>query len=375
MPSLLSPLTTYSDVTPQKRIITDVISLIDPSDAPMINNLGGLDGASGKFEFVNKPGKVVEWLEDTLIGLTGNLSVSTTATVVSLTLSDAANFQEGDVILIDSEYMWISAQNAAASTCTVTRGFNGSTTVSHAASAGVTKVGQARLEGAESDDIAFSDRTTGSNFSEILQQEVKVSRTQQQITQYGISDEMAYQGNKVVPSLMRLLERIFYHSTLAASGSATVPRVMAGYQGFVTTNKVSGATLAQSQFETAIGSAYAMGGYGPWDAYLAPANLQKVKNFYDSSAFLKVSRDENTVGMQIERVLTPYGEVNLVLDRWAKTTEIPLIDPKHCGWLTIYPFTQEPLAKTGDYDRSEVVGEFTLCLRQNAAHAVLTNVS
>jgi hypothetical protein len=375
MPSLLSPLTTYSDVTPQKRIITDVISLIDPSDAPMINNLGGLDGASGKFEFVNKPGKVVEWLEDTLIGLTGNLSVSTSATVVSLTLSDAANFQEGDVILIDSEYMWISAQNAAASTATVTRGFNGSTTVSHAASAGVTKVGQARLEGAESDDIAFSDRTTGSNFSEILQQEVKVSRTQQQITQYGISDEMAYQGNKVVPSLMRLLERIFYHSTLAASGSATVPRVMAGYQGFVTTNKVSGATLAQSQFETAIGSAYAMGGYGPWDAYLAPANLQKVKNFYDSSAFLKVSRDENTVGMQIERVLTPYGEVNLVLDRWAKTTEIPLIDPKHCGWLTIYPFTQEPLAKTGDYDRSEVVGEFTLCLRQNAAHAVLTNVS
>ncbi len=103
MASLASPLTTYSDTTPQKRVITDVISLIDPSDAPMIEALGGLDGASGKFKFVNTPGKVVEWLEDTLIGLTGNLSVSTTATVVSLTLSDAANFQEGDIILIDSE--------------------------------------------------------------------------------------------------------------------------------------------------------------------------------------------------------------------------------------------------------------------------------
>jgi hypothetical protein len=375
MSGLASPLTTYSDTTPQKRIITDVISIIDPSDDPMIENLGGLDGASSKFDFVNEPGKVVEWLEDTLVGLTGNLSVSTSATVVSLTLSDTNNFQPGDVVLVDSEYMWVSAVSASASTATVTRGFNGSTTVSHAASAAVTKIGQARLEGADSDPIGFSDRTTGSNYSQILHQEIKVSRTQQQITQYGISDEMAYQGNKVVPTLMRLLEKFFYHQTLTVAGTATAPRVMAGYQGFVTTNKVSGATLVQSMFEAAISSAYTAGGYGPWSAYCSPANLQKVKNFYDSSAFLKVSRDENTVGMQIERVLTPYGEVNLVLDRWAKTTEIPLIDPKHCGWLTIYPFTQEPLAKVGDYDRSEVVGEYTLCLRQNAAHAVLTNVS
>jgi hypothetical protein len=143
----------------------------------------------------------------------------------------------------------------------------------------------------------------------------------------------------------------------------------------VTTNKVSGGTIAQSQFEAAIQSAYQSGGYGPWDAYCSPTNLKKIKALYDTSAFLKVSRDENTIGMQIERILTPYGEVNLILDRWAKDTEIPLIDPKHCGWLTIYPFTQEPLAKVGDYDRAEVIGEFTLALRQNAAHAILTNVS
>lgn len=375
MANLASPLTTYSDSVPQKRVVTDIISLIDPSDDPMVNDLGGLDGASDKFEFVNTPGKVVEWLTDTLIGLTGNLSVSTTAAVVSLTFSDVSNFQVGDIILVDSEYMWISAVSVANSTGTVTRGFNGSTTVSHAASAGITKVGQARIEGADSDPIAFTGRTTTSNYSQIFQQEVKVSRTQQQITQYGIADEMAYQGNKVIPSLMRLIERTFYHSTVAAAGSASTPRAMGGYQAFVTTNKVSGSTLAQSQFEAAIQSAYAAGGYGPWDAYCSPTNLKKIKNFYDTSAFLKVARDENTVGMQIEKILTPFGEVNLVLDRWAKDTEIPLIDPRHCGWLTIYPFTQEPLAKVGDYDRAEVVGEFTLCLRQNGAHAILTNVS
>jgi len=48
MANLASPMTTYSDTTPQKKVITDYVSLIDPSDAPLIEALGGLDGAAGK---------------------------------------------------------------------------------------------------------------------------------------------------------------------------------------------------------------------------------------------------------------------------------------------------------------------------------------
>ena len=372
--ALTSPLTTYSDTTPHKRIITDTISLIDPSDSRMIEALGGLDGANGKFRFVNGNGKVVEWLEDTLISLSGALNGSITSTATTITMSDADNVQEGHILLIDSENMWVSSVNNATEVVTVTRAFQGSS-ASHADAAAITIVGMARLEGADSDDVAFTDRTVGSNYTQILHQEIKVARTQDQIAQYGISNESAYQGDKAVPSLVRLLERHFYYNTVAKAGSATTPRAMGGYQAFVTDNKVSGATLAQSQFENAVKAAYQDGGAGPWLAFCHPDNLQKVKNFYDSSNFLRVDRTENTAGMVIERVLTPYGTVDLVLDRWAKSTEIPLIDPQHAGFLTLYPFTQEPLAKTGDSEKSEVVGEFTLCLRQDKAHALLTAVS
>lgn len=373
--ALTSPLTTYSDTTPHKRIITDVISLIDPSDSPAIDRLGGLDGASDKFRFVNGQGKVVEWLEDTLISLSGALNGSIASNATTITMADGDNFQEGHIIEVDSERMWVSAVNNATEVLTVTRAFGGTTAATHADSAAVSITGMARLEGADSDDIAYTDRTTNSNFTQILHQEVKVTRTQGQIAQYGISDEMAYQGDKVIPSLTRLLEKHFYTSTAAASGSATTPRVMGGYQAFVTDNKVSGATLAQSQFENAVKAAYADGGNGPWAAFCSPNNLQKVKNFYDSSNFLRIDRSESTVGMVIERVLTPYGSVDLVLDRWAKDAQIAILDPMHVGFKTLYPFTQEPLAKSGDYDKSEVVGEFTLCLRQDKAHAALTNVS
>ncbi len=373
--ALTSPLTTYSDTTPHKRIITDVISLIDPSDAPAIDRLGGLDGADGKFRFVNGSGKVVEWLEDTLISLSGTLNGSITSTATTITMTDGDNFQEGHIIQIESERLWVSLVNNATEVVTVTRAFGGTTAATHADTTAVSIEGMARLEGATSDDIAFTDRTVGSNFTQIFHQEVKVSRTQNQIAQYGISDEMAYQGDKAVPSQMRLLEKHFYVSTLAGAGTATTPRVMGGYQAFVTDNKTSGASLTQAKFEDAIKLAYSDGGNGPWIGLLSPTNLQKVKNFYDSSSFLRVDRTETTVGMVIERVLTPYGSVDLVLDRWAKDAQIALIDPMHAGFRTLYPFTQEPLAKTGDFELSEVVGEFTLCIRQDKAHALLTAVS
>jgi len=372
--AITSPITSYSDTTPHKRVITDIISLIDPSDAPMVDALGGLDGASQKFRFVNGQSTNVEWLEDTLISLAGALNGSIASTVTTITLADGDNFQEGHIILIDSEMMWVSAVDNTTEVLTVTRAFQGSS-ASHADTSTVTIVGMARLEGDESDDIAFTDRTTNSNYTQILHQEIKVTRTHEQLSQYGISSEMMYQGNKVIPSLMRLLERHFYYNSVAKAGSATTPRAMGGYQAFITDNKVSGATLAQSQFENAVLAAYSDGGNGPWIAGCAPANLQKVKNFYDSSNFLRIDRTERTVGMVIETVVTPYGNVDLLLDRWAKTTEIPLVDPGHAGFLTYYPFTQEPLAKGGDYEKSEVVGEYTLCIRQDKAHALLTSVS
>lgn len=372
--ALVSPLTTYSDATPQKRVVTDVISLIDPSDAPMIEALGGLDGASSKFDFLNQPSTKVEWLEDTLISLSGTLNGSITSTATTITITDADNFQEGHIIEIDSERMWVSDVNNATEVATVTRAYEGSS-ASHADTATITIVGMARLEGDDSDDIAFTDRTVGSNYTQIFHQEVKVSRSQQQLSQYGISDEEAYQGDKVIPSLMRLLERHFYYSTVAKAGSATTPRQMGGYQAFITDNKVSGATLAQSQFENAVKAAYSDGGSGPWIAGCHPDNLQKVKNFYDSSNFLRVDRTEGSVGMVIETVMTPYGSVDLLLDRWAKAAQIPLVDPGNAGFLTYYPFTQEKLAKDGDYQKSEVVGEFTLCIKQDKSHALLTAVS
>lgn len=371
MAQLDSPLTSYSDTTPQKRTITDVISMIDPADTPMVQALGGLDGASSKFRFVNKGTTKVEWLEDELFALADTLDGSIATNTTALTVDDGAVFQEGDIILIDSEYAWVSA--VSGEVVTVTRNYGG-TQATHADAAAVTIVGQARLEGDDSDDRGFTDRTAPYNYTQIFQHEIKVSRTQNQLAQYGIAREFDYQAEKAVPGLMRLVERNLFHGVRGA-GSASTPRGFGGFGTFITDNTASGGSLAQSAFEDALEAAYNDGGMGPWIAPLSTANMQKVKNFYDSSLYLRVDRTESTVGMAVDRVHTPFGDVDLVLDRHAPNGTIYLVDPKHAGLMTYYPFTQEPLAKDGDYEKGEVVGEFTLAVRHDKAHAKLTSVT
>jgi hypothetical protein len=58
------PKTVYSDTTAQARAISDVISMIDPRDTPLIARLG-LDGAREKFR-IQQDGYKIEILEDEL---------------------------------------------------------------------------------------------------------------------------------------------------------------------------------------------------------------------------------------------------------------------------------------------------------------------
>lgn len=374
MPPLDSPLTTYSDTTPQKRVITDVISILDPSDAPLVERLGGLDGAMSKFRFVNWPGNPVEWLEDTLGPLADALDGSITSVATTITVDDASVFQEGHIIEVDSEQMWISAVAVATEILTVTRNYSG-TQATHADDAAVTIVGMARLEGDESDDIAFTDRTVGSNYTQIFHKEIKVSRTQDQITQYGISEESAYQGDKAVPELMRLVERQAFRGARKA-GSATTPRAFGGLGTFITDNTVNaGGAMVQADFDEALRLAYEDGGAGNYVAPVESSNMVDIKGFLDSSSYLRVDVDESTVGMDIERIRTPFGIVDLMLDRWSQKATQYLINPDNAGFLTLQPFMQEPLSKGGDYEKSEVIAELTFCVKQDKSHAVITGVT
>ena len=365
----------------QKRVITDYITLIDPADAPFVEAMGGLDGGAKKFRFVNFPHTKVEWIEDTreplAVGL--NTAMNNSVTTAVLLAASANMVQVGQILLFadGSEQMWVSAVASDGVTLTVTRGYGGTTATAQVVvnNTAIEILGIARLEGAESHGLGYTVRSTNYNHTQIMQREVKVSRSQNQISQYGIREEFDYQSNKAIPHLMRLIEKGVYKGTRNA-GSSAAPRSFGGLGTFVTNNAINSgsAAVTQAKFENALKAAYLDGGK-PSKAFVSPTNMQVIKNFYDSGTFLRVDTKEKTVGMTIEKIITPYGTVDLIMDRWAPDATIYILDPEHVGFVTYYPFTSEPLAKTGDYQRGEVVGEFTLCVRMDKAHAVITTIA
>lgn len=376
MANIASPYSTYSDTTPQKRIISDVITMISPYDTPFLDIIGGLDGGSGKFKFIGK-GKMVEWLEDTLTPLSGTFSLAASETVgnvVTLTVADGNMLQPGHILLTaNSEMLWVSAVTPSTGVIIVTRAF-GTSSASILTTAAFSVVGMARLEGDDSDSIGFTDISTNYNYTQIFHKEIKVTETERVIDNYGFSDAYQYQAAKSMPEMMRLIELSILNGYRTA-GSATTPRAMGGYRTFITSNTLSGASMTQATFENAIKLIYADGGSGKYTAICSPTNMQKIKNFYDSSSFLRVDRTETTVGMRINGIITPFGEVDLVMDRWISDSYIPILDLNNIGMVTLRPFAVEELAKTGDAMKTELVGEFTLAIKANESHALLSGVS
>mgnify|MGYP001034240328 FL=1 len=373
------PITTYSDTTPQRQVITDVIAMIDPSDAPAVEAIGGLDGAASRFSFT-AVGTKMEWLEDTLPPLTSNLamaaSVGTGATAVTLTATDASLLQPGHLLLFTTgEIVYVSDVAISTNIITVTRAFNSVNGSLVSTEIAFEIVGMARMEADESDPLAATDRTSNHNYTDILHQEVRVSGTLGVIPQYGIPDEEEYQSSRVLPNLMRILDKQLYYG-VRAQGSATTPRSMGGFSTFITDNLYEGSSLTKAKFEALAQMMYTDGGSGDWIALLSPGNVAKVQAFYENTGYLWIERGETTVGMPpAKKVLTAFGEVTLVMDRWAPSTKIYMLDRQHVGMKTLRPFAVEPLAKTGDYDKKQVIGEFSLCVRLDKAHGILTAVS
>ena len=371
----------FTSTAAQRRVITDIISLIDPSDAPLINALGGLDGGSSKMRFTEGKNTLIEWIEDSLLSIDDTMAepATLTSTVLTFKVTDGSLYEIGDIIQFDSEQIWVSAVSTNTLT-TTKRGWFGTTSTTHDSIVAIKVVGQARLQGAESTTKGFSGPSTGSNWTQIYHQEVKVARTARTMAQYGIADELNYQADKMVPQLMRLVERDLFYNRGGNIATSTVAGKMKGLRAMVTTNVASGATLTQAMFDSAVMSIYKAGGSTQLIAPVAPENMLKIKNFYDyygttAVPLMNIPQTENSLGMVIDNIRTPFGDVALLLDRWAPTGEIHIIDPANVGLVTYYPFTQEPLAKTGDYERVEVVGEFTLALRQEKSCAILTAVS
>ncbi len=369
------PKTTYSDTTPHSRVISDVVQIIDPRDTPLIGRLG-LDSAREQFK-IKLNGYKVELLEDELDPLetTANNGGTIATNDTNFTVADASIFQDGHVVLIDSEYMVIKSVDTSADTVVVYSRSYGGANATHVATASIEIVGMARLEGDDADYGPILDITAPYNYTSIFQKAIQVSGTQQVISQYGIEDEFEYQANKAVPHLLRLVERAAFHGVRAA-GSASSPRSMGGLGTFITDNTVAaGGGIAKSDVDNLM-EAIILDGGQPDLLVMNPRVANDLRGLLDTSSLLRVTQHEGQLGADpIERVMTQYGELELMMNRWCPTDTAFVLDSRKVGFYNLREFQTYELARTGDSLKGEVVGEFSLLVANDKAHGKITGLT
>jgi len=362
-------MTTYTNTNNQRRTVTDRLVLASPYDIAAIQALG-LDNTA-KFKFVDTPGVQYTWYEDTYVPNNDTLAAAiASSSATSVSVSTISIYQPGDVIKVDDEYMWVSSTNNGAS-LTVTRGFGGTTATTHNSGAEVKILYSARTEGAVADDSPYSEITQNTNYSTILEYTVSAARSDMRIKRYGMSDIIEYYIDKGMDMLKERLNRIAYYGKKSSN-----PRSSGGFNEFIATNVVnlSGASLTRKHLDDMLERIFSYGG-NPDLILCSTWARRKINSFFEP--FITTERDERVGGMRIDTLEHPFGGVpiTIVTDRHCQQDYLYLIDRRYAGYITIDPFFYEPLAKTGDSEQGQIVGEYGFVVQFEKAHGILKGFS
>lgn len=372
------PRTTYSDTNLAKRVIADAIQMITPTDTPFLSKFppGSANtkfrvsaGGSGK-------GTKIEWIEDDIRATSGTMASTCTSDSTTITVSDGSYFAVGDLIKIDSEFIWVSAINQSTNTLTVTRNVGGTPTT-HASNATIAIVSNARLEGATTTYGPTTSVDQPYNYTQILEDAVYVTRTQQKLAQYGVTDELARQRDKKLLELWRALEKalILEDVDLRSAGSSTTARFAGSLGAFITTAgnySTTSTTITKANIDNLSKDIYLDGG-NPRILMCHPQTAARIRDLLDSSSFVRVSQDESTLGMRVENVVTQYHELELLPNRHMDYDYAWLLDPDYIGVYEFDPFTEYDVPMAADVAGAlRVNGEFSLVVQHGLkAHGKL----
>jgi hypothetical protein len=381
MASQIGQLNSYQDTVPDKRMVTDRILRIEPYDIVAYSYLGT---DMSKFNFVNRDGKVYEWLESTYNDRTDtvNSGLASDSTTTTFSATDPDLYQVGDVWeTAGGEGILITGKSTT--TMTIVRNIYG-TQATAANSTTITRTSRARIDGATADDSPRNEVASNSNVTQIFQRTVEIARTKGKIAEYGITDWTEYWIDQYMDELMMDLARAPYLQERNA-GSASQGRLFGGFSTFITDNityatntGVTGGTavaLTRDHIDDTFQNIFNDGG-DPNLILTTAVAQRKINDFYEG--FVSTERSEQLGGILIKKLMNPItGKiVDVVVDRNCPAGQLHILDTKNIAYYPFDPFFYENLAKTKDTSGfGQVVGEYGMVIAYDKSHGSVKEFS
>jgi hypothetical protein len=258
----------------------------------------------------------------------------------------------------------------------------------------------AAVEGADATAATLSPTTRIGNYTQIVQKTVQISGTLESVDKAGRKSEKAYQLAKASAEIKRDIEAIITANQGQSAGNSSTARKLGSLLSYIqtNTNKGSGTTTAgedpttigvstrvdadttrtftETMLKDVVQQVFTSGGT-PSLLVVPPALKQVVSGFtglsqhrYNSNA-----SGEVTILAGADLYQSDFGVISIVPNRFMRSRDALVLDPEYAALAYLRPFQTNDLAKTGDSEKTQILAELTLEVRNEAAHGIIADLS
>lgn len=367
--------------------VSDVIGIVSPFETLLLNHIGDPKRAAQS--------TVHEWIEDELLANTDAINqvsfspTPTTATVI--TVDNGSKFRVGDLIRPASTEEVLFVASIASNNLTVIRGYGGTTAAALANNMVLNILGNAALEGDDAPAARFTSRSRRQNYTQIFTATVDVSGSMQAARAYGVDDEADYQKQERMRELLRDLENCVINGvapSTAQVGSASVRRSMNGILQLIQTNDLmpgmdglpdgggAGEDELTEQLLYAVLRRIWDNSSGNVDTIVVGgAQKRKINEF--ASASRQYLPEDTSFRDMVNVYESDFGVCRVIMSRWVPEDAVLLLDSTRLEVMPLQgrSFHFKSLAATGDSFKGQVIGEYTLEMKNESAHAKLRGLA
>ena len=252
------------------------------------------------------------------------------------------------------------------------------------------------LEGDDSTATAVTATVRVGNRTQIFKKTYLISNTQEVVDKAGRDSEIGYQTAKQARQIKMDLETSLLLNQASGSESGATPRKMGGFLSWLSSNVSRGSggssggfsggntsaatngtqrTFTETLLKTAIKSAWNNGG-SPSLVIVGSTQKQVSSGFTGIATQYQDAKGKTaTIVGAADRYVSDFGTLTVVPDRYASTRDAYIVDPSMARVLFLRKFKREELAQTGDARKFHIVGEATLQMNNEAAHAVVADLT
>ena len=254
----------------------------------------------------------------------------------------------------------------------------------------------AAVEGADASDATLSPTVRLGNYTQILQKTIKVSGTLDTVNKAGRKSEKAYQLAKASAELKRDLETILLANQGQSAGSSnSTARKMGSLLSWLKTNTSVGSsgsdpttigvstrtdgtqrTFTEQLLKDEVSAIFTSGG-NPKVLMVGPVGKQKVSSFAGIAAqrFMAPANTPTTIIGAADVYMSDFGTMSVVPNRFMRARDALVLDPEYAAVAYLRPFQTNELAKAGDSDKTQILVECTLEVKNEAAHGIIADLN